>query len=51
MLFIFADDQRADALGASGNTYIHTPNIDKIAHIKRCQKTGNNVKIKRNVQS
>ncbi|ANW95446.1 choline-sulfatase [Wenyingzhuangia fucanilytica] len=31
VLFIFADDQRADALGCSGNTYINTPNIDKIA--------------------
>lgn len=31
VLFIFADDQRADALGASGNTYIRTPNIDSLA--------------------
>jgi len=31
ILFLFADDQRADALGCSGNTYIKTPNIDKIA--------------------
>lgn len=31
ILFLFADDQRADALGCSGNTYIHTPNIDKLA--------------------
>lgn len=31
ILFLFADDQRADALGCSGNTYIRTPNIDKIA--------------------
>ncbi len=31
VLFIFADDQRADALGCAGNTYIQTPNIDQIA--------------------
>lgn len=31
VLFLFADDQRADALGASGNTYIRTPNIDHLA--------------------
>ena len=31
ILFLFADDQRADALGASGNKYISTPNIDKLA--------------------
>ena len=31
ILFIFSDDQRADAYGASGNGYISTPNIDKLA--------------------
>lgn len=31
ILFLFADDQRADALGCSGNTYIKTPNIDRLA--------------------
>lgn len=31
VLFLLADDQRADALGCSGNTYIKTPNIDKLA--------------------
>ncbi|MDD4109770.1 MAG: sulfatase-like hydrolase/transferase [Prolixibacteraceae bacterium] len=31
VLFIFADDQRADAMGCAGNTYIKTPNIDKLA--------------------
>lgn len=32
ILLIFADDQRADALGASGNPYIRTPNIDRLAN-------------------
>ena len=32
ILFLFADDQRADALGCSGNSYIRTPNIDRLAH-------------------
>ncbi len=31
ILFLFADDQRADALGISGNNYIRTPNIDNLA--------------------
>lgn len=31
VLFLFADDQRADALGISGNPHIHTPNIDQLA--------------------
>ncbi len=31
ILFLFADDQRADAMGCAGNTYIETPNIDKLA--------------------
>ncbi len=31
ILFILADDQRADAIGASGNSYIKTPNIDLLA--------------------
>ena len=31
ILFLFADDQRADALGCSGNSYIKTPNIDKLS--------------------
>jgi len=31
ILFLFADDQRADALGCSGNLYMKTPNIDKLA--------------------
>jgi len=31
VLFLFADDQRADAIGCSGNSYIRTPNIDKLA--------------------
>jgi len=31
ILFILADDQRADAVGYSGNGYIRTPNIDAVA--------------------
>ncbi|WP_209329309.1 sulfatase-like hydrolase/transferase [Lunatimonas salinarum] len=31
VLFLFADDQRADGLGISGNPYIRTPNIDQLA--------------------
>lgn len=31
VLFLFADDQRADALGVAGNPYIKTPNIDQLA--------------------
>ncbi len=31
ILFFFADDQRADALGCAGNPYIKTPNIDRLA--------------------
>jgi len=31
VLFIFTDDQRADALGCAGNPYIKTPNIDRLA--------------------
>lgn len=30
ILVLFADYQRADAVGCSGNTYIKTPNIDKL---------------------
>ena len=31
IVFILTDDQRFDALGAVGNTDIHTPNLDKFA--------------------
>jgi arylsulfatase A-like enzyme len=31
ILFLLADDQKADAMGCAGNTYIKTPNIDKLA--------------------
>ena len=31
VLFVFADDQRADALGYSGNKQVQTPHIDAIA--------------------
>ncbi len=30
ILFLFADDQRADTIGAHGNPNIHTPNIDRL---------------------
>jgi arylsulfatase A-like enzyme len=32
ILILFADDQRADALGAAGNEHIRTPNIDRLAN-------------------
>ncbi|GMQ33576.1 sulfatase-like hydrolase/transferase [Algoriphagus taiwanensis] len=31
ILFLFADDQRADALGVSGNSHIQTPTLDQLA--------------------
>ncbi len=31
LLFIMTDQQRYDALGASGNEIIRTPNLDRIA--------------------
>jgi arylsulfatase A-like enzyme len=31
VLFLFADDQRADTIGALGNPYIRTPNLDRLA--------------------
>lgn len=31
ILFLFADDQRADALGISGNSILQTPSIDELA--------------------
>ena len=31
ILFLFADDQRADTIGAWGNPHIRTPNIDRLA--------------------
>jgi arylsulfatase A-like enzyme len=30
LLFIFADDQRADTIGALGNAHIRTPNLDRL---------------------
>jgi len=32
ILFLFSDDQRADAVGAYGNRYIETPNLDRLAN-------------------
>ncbi|MDP6445682.1 MAG: sulfatase-like hydrolase/transferase [Pirellulaceae bacterium] len=31
VLFLLSDDQRPDALGASGNTYVRTPHLDRLA--------------------
>jgi len=31
ILFLFADDQRADTIGALGNPLIKTPNLDRLA--------------------
>ena len=31
VIFLFADDQRADTIGAHGNPYIRTPNLDRLA--------------------
>ena len=31
ILFLFSDDQRADALGAYGNPYLETPHLDSLA--------------------
>ena len=31
ILFLFADDQRADTIGSWGNPHIRTPNIDRLA--------------------
>jgi arylsulfatase A-like enzyme len=32
ILFLFADDMRADTIAALGNTTIKTPNLDRLAH-------------------
>lgn len=32
VLFLFADDQRADTIAALGNSVIRTPNLDKLVH-------------------
>ena len=31
VIFLFADDQRADTIGAHGNPHIQTPNLDRLA--------------------
>ncbi len=31
VVFLFADDQRADTIAAHGNQFIHTPNLDQLA--------------------
>src|SRR5690349_6552216 len=40
ILFLFADDQRADTIGAWGNKHIRTPNIDRL--VKRGVSFRNN---------
>ena len=30
VVFLFADDQRADTIGAHGNPHIKTPNLDQL---------------------
>ena len=44
ILFIFADDQRADALGLGSNPYIKTPHLDALAqqgtHFENCYVMG-----------
>ena len=32
VLFLFADDQRADTIAALGNPIIKTPSLDRLAH-------------------
>ena len=32
VLFLFADDQRADTIAALGNSHIKTPNLDRLCH-------------------
>ena len=32
VLFLFADDQRADTIGALGNSVIQTPSLDRLCH-------------------
>jgi len=32
IIFLFADDQRADTIGAHGNPYIQTPNLDRLSN-------------------
>ncbi|HCI92290.1 MAG TPA: choline-sulfatase, partial [Verrucomicrobiales bacterium] len=31
IIFLFADDQRADTIGAHGNPHIQTPNLDRLS--------------------
>src|SRR3954468_16609978 len=32
VIFLFADDQRADTISALGNPHIETPNLDELVH-------------------
>jgi arylsulfatase A-like enzyme len=44
VLFLFADDQRADTIAALGNPHIKTPNLDRLVHsgltFNRCYMQG-----------
>ena len=36
IIFLLADDQRADALSCAGNELIQTPNLDALATFHKC---------------
>ncbi len=40
VLFLLADDLRADAIAAHGVPYVRTPNLDRLAHRGWARTTG-----------